>query len=294
LPEEEYKEKEIEIALLHEMTHLKKHDLEIKWLSVIITMFHCFNPMAYFLYNQITKWSEVRCDIYTCEEGKGIFSSRKYYEVIIKLVKEKQQKKKFPYIMSSLVEKSSDIGNRVSCMRWHNNVGNRGKTIAATGMVAVLLIGIIASCIAGARIIQKYDKYINTSFISVREPTKVWKEEKIYNIEEKWKCADIMLEQEEESVNLYIGRIEPDLLYKGKKIYKEKGSNIQISAALLEPVGDVKEHFTIGIIEPDGTGRYISDFNILEYNFEVEESGEYSVFIRNDSFSDISVKIMYY
>lgn len=52
----------LRMVYLHELTHYKRKDLVIKWLSVVVNAIHWFNPMAYLLCKNLRESCEVACD----------------------------------------------------------------------------------------------------------------------------------------------------------------------------------------------------------------------------------------
>lgn len=58
----EFSEMEGAAVLRHELTHCKRGDLFYKWLVVLVTAFHWFNPLVYWLGRQIALDCELSCD----------------------------------------------------------------------------------------------------------------------------------------------------------------------------------------------------------------------------------------
>lgn len=51
------------MVFLHELTHYKRKDLLIKWLSLLVNAVHWFNPLAYLLCANVSEACEVSCDM---------------------------------------------------------------------------------------------------------------------------------------------------------------------------------------------------------------------------------------
>lgn len=62
LPDREYTEAQLKNVLLHELTHLRHHDIIIKWLSVVAKSLHWFNPLIYYVCHEIDRACELSCD----------------------------------------------------------------------------------------------------------------------------------------------------------------------------------------------------------------------------------------
>ena len=62
LPDKKYEDIELQSILLHEITHMRKHDIVIKWLLILVGALHWFNPVTYFVRREIDRACELACD----------------------------------------------------------------------------------------------------------------------------------------------------------------------------------------------------------------------------------------
>lgn len=68
---------DLQMVLHHELLHLKRKDLWVKQLVLIVRILHWFNPLVYLLGKEIHVWSELSCDQ---EVAKGMsHAERKRY-----------------------------------------------------------------------------------------------------------------------------------------------------------------------------------------------------------------------
>ncbi|MBE7040490.1 MAG: M56 family metallopeptidase [Ruminococcaceae bacterium] len=63
LPCREIPDENMRMVFLHELTHYKRKDLLIKWLSLFVNAVHWFNPLAYLLCSNVSEACEVSCDM---------------------------------------------------------------------------------------------------------------------------------------------------------------------------------------------------------------------------------------
>ena len=63
LPMRELNDEQLHYVLSHEMTHLKRHDMLMKWFMVLVKSVHWFNPLVYWLEKQVEQECEISCDI---------------------------------------------------------------------------------------------------------------------------------------------------------------------------------------------------------------------------------------
>lgn len=62
IPEHHYDEKQLHFIVLHELTHLRRFDIAVKWLIMIVASVHWFNPLVYFIKKEINHACELACD----------------------------------------------------------------------------------------------------------------------------------------------------------------------------------------------------------------------------------------
>ena len=62
LPDKDYTEAQLKYIFLHELTHQRRRDVLVKWLSVLAGAVHWFNPVVYFTRREIERLCELSCD----------------------------------------------------------------------------------------------------------------------------------------------------------------------------------------------------------------------------------------
>jgi len=62
IPDIKFDEKQLKNILLHEITHLKRFDIAVKWLTMIVSLIHWFNPLVYFIKKEVNHACELACD----------------------------------------------------------------------------------------------------------------------------------------------------------------------------------------------------------------------------------------
>ncbi|MCL2748267.1 MAG: M56 family metallopeptidase, partial [Oscillospiraceae bacterium] len=62
LPDREYTDAQLHSVLLHELTHLRRKDMLVKWLSVLASAVHWFNPLVWLVRREIDRACELACD----------------------------------------------------------------------------------------------------------------------------------------------------------------------------------------------------------------------------------------
>ena len=62
LPDKDYSKEQLHAILSHELTHLRRKDIFIKWLTLIATALHWFNPIVWLARREIDRSCELSCD----------------------------------------------------------------------------------------------------------------------------------------------------------------------------------------------------------------------------------------
>ncbi|MDR0935157.1 MAG: M56 family metallopeptidase [Oscillospiraceae bacterium] len=62
LPDKEYTDAQLHCVLLHELTHLRRHDVLVKWLTMLACALHWFNPIVWLVRREIDRAAEISCD----------------------------------------------------------------------------------------------------------------------------------------------------------------------------------------------------------------------------------------
>ena len=62
LPDREYTAAQLQSILLHELTHMRRFDIAVKWLSLLACAMHWFNPFVWLARREINRTCELACD----------------------------------------------------------------------------------------------------------------------------------------------------------------------------------------------------------------------------------------
>lgn len=62
IPDKEFSKRQLKYIFLHEINHMKRFDIAIKWLTMITQSIHWFNPLIYLVGREINHVCELACD----------------------------------------------------------------------------------------------------------------------------------------------------------------------------------------------------------------------------------------
>jgi hypothetical protein len=192
------------------------------------------------------------------------------------------------------MRKEDDLVKRMKLMKKTYRIQKKSKWKAAA-LVAAMIVA--STCSVSAATVAAGDAYVQAYNATVVDISELDKFEEIYGtFEEYEETGDFP-----EGVTVTIGEVST----------KERGStstlnwDISVSAARTTPTfsatSDQKIYvsvgadsssatFRAGIIEPDGTRRYVnSSGGVATHVFELDQDGKYSVYVQNMGSSQISV-----
>jgi beta-lactamase regulating signal transducer with metallopeptidase domain len=85
LPDRDYTPSQLENILRHELTHHRRRDVAVKWLSVLAGAIHWFNPIVYFARRELDRACELSCDEAVIA-ALDVSGKREYGETLISVV----------------------------------------------------------------------------------------------------------------------------------------------------------------------------------------------------------------
>lgn len=138
IPDMDLSEVQIKNILLHEITHLKRFDIGIKWLTMIVTSIHWFNPVMYLIKREINNSCELACDE-TVIKNLNSQEKQAYGDTLISVVSE--QAYPVGVLQATMCEEKKSLKERlVSIMSY----SKKSKFIVIISLILVI------STVAGA------------------------------------------------------------------------------------------------------------------------------------------------
>lgn len=149
LPDVNFNEKELNMILSHELTHIKRGDLLFKLMIMFAKAVHWFNPSIYFLSRQINSYCELSCDEKVVQE-MDMESRKSYGEMILTVLDYGVKKRSIIDVacVSNLYNTKNNIKRRL--LNIMNSKKMKKSMIALSVSVMVLLIGIGAFATYGS------------------------------------------------------------------------------------------------------------------------------------------------
>lgn len=278
---ERFTEEELRMSLIHELFHYKQKDVIFIPLLNVIRCLHWFNPLAWYTAKELKLWTEIGCD-YKCYTKGGI-NVQKYFGFIVEFLMNSDG----DYIDAPLMiaKKEKQVVTRIMTMnKYFKSKVNKGLVFMIM-LAALMLNGTIVY--AATSVIEKG---FNQIFIV---SSKEYEEQEYlcedgyteYVINEKYNKNDLELVEVFSYVDGNIDSEYTDTMidtkvggYKNNIAVVSNVSSKGKITVVLSSEGDSRT-MIVGIIEPDGTERYIEGYPTIIHSFIVDENGDYIVYI---------------
>lgn len=288
LPAREYKDGELDVIFAHELTHVRHRDLLMKNLAMLVRAVHFMNPAAWWFVRVYERWSEYACDYEVCRTE----DAKEYYTVILDMAEEIS----FAGVtVSQLVENKSILCERIEKIVKCSKKKNRSKTLAAlllTGIIVCSGTTVYGASVKTADLIQGANRATASEIIEPEDSSPA------VEIVEPASEADpgiteytgevTVSQNARSSMVSFDWRIPAKSLMKTSTFKVQKGQEILVSV-----LSTSSQTYDMGIINSAGTKRYVVATGSKGYNFEITQTGYYSVFVRNPGSAAINVSGFY-
>lgn len=156
LPSEEYTSDELRMILSHELIHLKRNDILIKTILMLVSAAHWFNPAVHFMAKQANKDMEQSCDDYVLA-GTDIGRKKFYCGIILKIAVNNCAS---GHVFSTnIISGKKNLESRINDI-FDNSRKKRGSVLLSALIFLIAISGAIIS-VSGAEKPEKENIIIN-------------------------------------------------------------------------------------------------------------------------------------
>lgn len=142
LPAGKLTEEQLKNVLSHEMTHLKRNDMLVKWFVVLIKSIHWFNPFVYVIDRQIEQECEISCDITATGHMSG--EEKKAYADTILMFLMGQKKREFSLSMGMAGTKGL-LKKRFLRMKTAEPISRGTRVMSGCVTAALVMVSLVVS-----------------------------------------------------------------------------------------------------------------------------------------------------
>jgi bla regulator protein BlaR1 len=109
---ETHSAKELRHIFLHELSHLKRCDILLGWITTLLLVIHWFNPLVWYAFYRMRQDRELACDA-SALSTMGVGESEKYGMTIVRLLDKFSQARSLP-IIAAVSEDKSNLKKRIA------------------------------------------------------------------------------------------------------------------------------------------------------------------------------------
>jgi hypothetical protein len=131
-----FSESELRHVFLHELAHLKRHDIATHWLTTLLQIAHWFNPFVWLAFSRMRADRELACDALAMA-ATGAGERKAYGLTIVKLLERFSQSAPAPGL-AGILENKSQLKQRIQM------IGQYGRYYQGRAVALFLLIGLAA------------------------------------------------------------------------------------------------------------------------------------------------------
>lgn len=142
LPTQGLSQEQIELAVRHELIHLKHHDLWKKGLLLWVRALHWFNPVVHWMAARMNQDMECYCDE-TVVWGQDMEYRRQYATFMLELMRKTMGKKRG--IVTELIGGKNTMKERIEAL-FHMQQKKRGKAAVCIVLAVTLLGSVMLGC----------------------------------------------------------------------------------------------------------------------------------------------------
>ena len=287
LPAAGFESRRLQMILTHELNHYRQKDLILKYLCALILCLHWFSPIAWWYRRLVYRWCEYVCDYHSMKQVESV---REYVEELTRISLAEHP---MLGVASMWFEEKKEVEERVKRIVRYSRM-NRFSAKAAVILCLLMFLISSGSVYAASDLLGRgYVMVWNQTEVAVQEelvPLQLKKLEEKEEAPGEWQNGKVVwgdIHSQTRSSIVVSWNVEPGVLMNTSEFYLEAGDSIRMVAAI-SPGTSLTD---IGLILPNGSLRYVSEYSALEHTFSINTDGNYRFFVRNRSSVDIEATV---
>ena len=134
LPDKKYEDMKLRNILMHEIVHMKRHDIFVKWLLIFVGAIHWFNPFVYLVRREMNKACELACDESVIKRF-DISEMQLYGDTLIAVAADSIRKMPLSITM---FEDKKNLKERLDAIMKHKKFSKRTVIVASAILVTIV------------------------------------------------------------------------------------------------------------------------------------------------------------
>ena len=320
-----YTNDELSMVIAHELSHIRRGDLKIRGLLLVIRVLFWFHPLAWRMFLDFEDWSEVACDVDVCSGKNACHSPKQYFSLLIRNAGQNSPagRRRFyenSCFMSGLSLSGRRLKTRIKRVQSCKKSGL--LPLLSISLCAVFLLAGTALCIGGGTLLeQRFSALVNRTYMTRQDDiTSETLRQNVFTIKNTDFNAlgNLRILQEFSDTRLLSEHTDtfydywlysspdtdgtPPTYYFGgtadagisgaiKNFHFAKGTEVTIYTTQ-EPDGRT---LTLGWLAPDGTAVGFSREDVRYGTYTVPATGTYTLYVSNQGTAPatVSARVLY-
>ena len=289
LPYDDFEGERLQVILLHELIHIKKHDLIYKAMTTVIVIIQSFNPPAYILVGLLNLWSEQDCDRKVVQRLNSMGIGRSgYFQIIWTISEAAEQMSRDLWVFSMLFESKEILERRVDFMKKHGkNLKTTSKIVTALLLLTFITISTRTSYAAGVGMANANDElFKRTQVVNFEESEDVLvvdTDEFVVSSEDNALVPQIVMDDEiitrGSTGASFDWTIPAGTRYVTPEKFLKKGTEVRIAVTAMP--SDVTIWY--GLMHTSGESTVCEITSVGSHTFTIEKTSFYRIMVENRS-----------
>lgn len=272
LPVAVYTEEELRVMFVHELIHYRQKDIWMKNAVAAVLVLQFFNPLVWWLSALLKRFCEHACD----DRASGLAGGPKiYFTVIAHLI---------PCLGDTAEDPQQDdheLIERIKHMKKNKRVKRKPAWMAAVLCVVMAMSSSAMVFAAASGAVGQYEKLYEDTLVNEVEADRANTLEEHTDsgaadgIETVW--GDEIASYA--TGDMFSWAVRSNAMFTTGAFSASSGQDILVMVAADPDNKTLK----VGIIEPDGTRRYVVSSGNIYHEFALDQTGRYRVFVENDN-----------
>jgi len=130
---------ELRFVFLHEVAHIKRHDIVVNWVTAVLQVMHWFNPLIWYAFHRMRTDRELACDALALSHTQP-GESQEYGRTIVNLLERFSQPRRMPG-MAAILEDRSQLKRRITMIALFKRGSYRSSAFA---VIVLAVVGSLA------------------------------------------------------------------------------------------------------------------------------------------------------
>ncbi len=161
---ESLRDEELRNVFLHELAHLKRHDIGFGWLMAVCQVIHWFNPLVWYGFHRMRVDRELACDALALSRGQAD-KYCEYGQTIVHLLEKFSQPQRLPGL-AGILEDKSQLKRRITMIARFKKGSYRWSVLAAV-LLTVLSCVVLTNAREATQVENKEPTTLAKEFVEL-------------------------------------------------------------------------------------------------------------------------------